>query len=431
MAPDPTLFVATNDLAGCARGRAVPGPGADSALRRGVGWVPANLALTSFGQIAPNPFGSTGDLRLMPDESTMVEIPASATYPGVRMVLADQARPDGSAWECCPRTFARDALADLRAATGFEVVASFEHEFILADLPATPPFSFDRYRSAEPFGSELVALLADAGLEPETWLPEYGANQFEITMRPTDALAAADRAVLLKMLVRDLARRHEHRVSFAPLLDPDGSGNGLHIHLSLRDARTGEPVLYDPAMPGQLATPGARFAAGILAHARALLGITAPSPVSYMRLTPHRWSTGGVFLAERNREALLRICPTSTIDGGDPASQFNLEFRPADATANPWLALGILIRAGLRGLEENYDAPTIWPEDVTEEDLAEVPALPSSLEEALGELESDPVVAGWLHPDLLRTYCSVKRAEIAGVAGLTPREQCVRIADVH
>ncbi|MBA0051117.1 glutamine synthetase [Streptomyces sp. AJS327] len=431
MSTDPALFVATNDLAGQTRGRAVPHAGADAALRRGVGWVPANLALTAFGQIAPNVFGSVGDLRLLPDAASALDLPASATHPGVRLVLADQVLPDGSPWHCCPRTFARTALADFRAATGYEIVASFEHEFTLDGPPDTAPFSFGRYRGAEPFGDELVALLTDAGLEPETWLPEYGADQFEITLRPVTALAAADRAVLLREVVRDLARRHQRRVSFAPLLDPDGSGNGVHVHLSLRDATTGDPVLYDPARPGRLSTPGARFAAGVLAHARALLGVTAPSPVSYLRLTPHRWSTGGVFLAERNREALLRICPTSTLGGGDPAEQFNLEFRPTDATANPWLTLGVLVRAGLRGITEEYAPPVVWPEDTAEEDLAGVPSLPSGLEEALQELEKDRVVADWFHPDLLDTHLAVKRAELAEVAELDPRERCARIADVH
>lgn len=163
-----------------------------------------------------------------------------------------------------------------------------------ADCRMSQPFSLQRFRQAEPFGSDLVRLLEQAGLQPENWLPEYGDGQFEITLRPGPAPAAADRAVLLKELVRDLARRRGLPVSFAPLLAPDGVGNGVHLHLSLRDAE-GRPVLFDPARPGRLSALGARFSAGILRHTPALTAWTAPSPVSFLRLTPHRWSAAWDF----------------------------------------------------------------------------------------------------------------------------------------
>jgi glutamine synthetase len=426
-----TVFVATNDLAGHTRGRAVPFSDHDGVLRTGTGWLPANLATTAFGSItSDNVFGPRGDLRLMPDASTGVDIPADGINPGLRIYLADQTNPDGSAWDCCPRTFLRSAISELREYTGLEVTAAVEHEFFLSDLPASPPFSLQRFREAEPFGSDLVTLLESAGLEPETWLPEFGKDQFEITVRPSSALVAADRAVLLKELVRDLARRRGLGASFTPILDPDGSGNGVHIHFSLQDA-AGNAVLFDPVRPGRLSLIGAKFSAGILRHARALTAWTAPSPVSFLRLTPNRWSAGGVFLAERNREALLRICPTSTVGGADPSHQFNLEFRAADATANPWLAMGVLIKAGLQGIKDDYEEPIVWPENVAEADLVDVLPLPASLEEALSGLEADGVVRSWFHPDLLATHLSVKRAELSHVAGLDVAEQVRRVASVY
>ncbi|MFH7333796.1 glutamine synthetase family protein [Streptomyces sp. KHY 26] len=425
------VFVATCDLAGQVRGRAVPSPDEPSALRTGTGWVPADLAITSFGPIAPdNVFGSVGDLRLIPDATTRVDIPADEGRPGLRLYLADQTTPDGEPWPCCPRTFLRDALRELRERTGLVVTASVEHEFTLEGLPSGPPFSLQRLRDAEPFGSDLVHLLDQAGLEPETWLPEFGDGQFEITLRPSDALVAADRAVLLRELVRDLARRRGLRATFAPMTDPEGAGNGVHIHLSLRDA-DGRPVLHDPGRPGALSECGARFAAGILRHAAALTAWTAPSPVSFLRLAPHRWSAGGVFLAERNREALLRICPTTRIAGADPATQFNLEYRAADATANPWLALGALVRAGLEGLTRDYGEPTVWPEDAEETDLSNVPALPGSLQEALAALEEDEVVRSWFDPRLPATQLSVKRHELALLEGLDDAARTRKVSDVY
>lgn len=432
-----TVFIATTDLAGLVRGRAVPGGEHDNVLRRGVGWVPADLALTCFGPIADNPFGSVGDLRLMPDTTTRIEIPEDSVRPKMHLYLADQTLPDGAPWECDPRTFARRAVDELRTTHGIEVISSFEHEFMIEGLAPSAPFSLERHRAAEPFGTDLVTVLDRVGLEPETWLPEYGDNQFEITLAPTPALVAADHAVQLKELARDLARRHGQRITFAPLVDPEGSGNGVHIHLSLRDASVGQPLLYDAAQPGRLSTVGRRFAAGILDHAAALTAFTAPSPISFLRLTPHRWSAGGIFLAERNREALLRICPTSTVGGGHPAQQLNLEFRAADATANPYLALGVLVRAGMEGLNrypadsDPTDLPVVWPETATQSDLLHVPSLPASLDEALSALDSDATVKEWFSPDLLATHLSVKRAEMAALSGLDPAEQCQRISRAY
>ncbi|WP_066950331.1 glutamine synthetase family protein [Microtetraspora fusca] len=422
-----TVFVATCDLAAQVRGRAVPPSREEAVLRSGTGWVPADLALTCFGPIADNVFGSTGDLRLLPDPATRLDVPASGGMPGTRIYLADQAQPDGTPWECCPRSFLAAALDDLRAELGLTAVVSFEHEFTLAGVPAAPPFSFERFRAAEPFGSELVALLDHAGFAPETWLPEYGDAQHEITLSPAEGMVAADRAVLLRELVRDLAKRHGLRACFAPILHPEGSGNGVHIHLSFLDA-DGNPALYDPSRPGRLSELGARFSAGILRHAAAVTAVTAASPVSFLRLTPHRWSAGGVFLAERNREALLRICPGT---GPDAGHQLNLEYRAADATANPWLALGTLLRAGLEGVRRGYPAPVVWPESVTEAELSAMPPLPQDQAEALDALESDQVVRDFFAPDLLSTYLSVKRAELRSLDGLDETARCERIADVY
>src|SRR5262249_30218092 len=144
--------------------------------------------------------------------------------------------------------------------------------------------------------------------------------------------------------------------------DPEWPGNGVHIHLSLLDV-DGRALLYDPQRPAQLSELGGRFAAGILRHARALTALTAPSPVSAARLVPHRLSVGGVCLAERNREALLRIPPVVTLGGVEPASQLRLEYRAADAAANPYLALGALVRAGLEGLRQELQPPPVLRDD--------------------------------------------------------------------
>jgi glutamine synthetase len=425
------------DLGAIVRGRSVFASQLGECGKTGVSWVPANHALTPLGPVAePNPFGSTGDLRLLPDLDTRVRIDAEGGATALELVLCDIVEIDGRPWECCPRRFLRDTLALLEAELGVYLVASFEHEFQLTlDSRPALPFSLEAQRRGEPFATDVMGALVEAGVAPERFFPEYAAHQFEIPVARADGLASADRSVVFREVVREIARRHGTRASFAPLLDVAEAGNGVHIHLNLLDA-AGRSMLYDGGRPASLSEFGERFAAGILKHARALSGLTAPSPVSAARLQPHRWSAGAVCLAERNREALLRIPPLLTLGDGEPASQLHLEYRGADATANPYLALGALVRAGLDGVRAELPAPPILDRDPAQLEGAEaerygVGALPASLEESLQALAEDEVARAWLGPLLYDAYMSVKRAELAATSELDFKEISRRYADIY
>jgi len=434
-------FIATCDLVALTRGRSIKARELEVRRRTGVGWVPADLALTTFGDIAdPNPFGSLGDIRLIPD-GTSAMLPAVGARPATELVLASIVEPDGTPWACDPRTALADAVRALDA-TGLHLQVAFEQEFLVLGpggrlgptpegTPVPPPFSLDAFRAAEPFGSALVTALALAGLEPENWLPEYGAGQFEITVAPTDPLTAADRAILVRAMVRDVASAHGLRASFVPLLRPDAVGNGVHVHLSLWDA-DGRPVTLDA--DGDLTTPAGRFAAGILAHAPALVGWSASSVISSIRLAPHRWSSAAAFLGRQNREAMLRICPVVTI-GSDGLAGANLEFRAADATANPWLVLAALIRAGLDGMTRELPAPAVLDMELDALDAAGrerfgVREIPRTQAAALAAVEDDEIARAWFAPDLVATHLGIRRTEATILAELVPEEQCRRYADV-
>ncbi len=430
------VTLACCDLGAIVRGRAVLASELEQHLRTGVGWVPANHALTPLGPLAgSDPFGSRGDLRLLPDPGTQTRVPADGGR-GLELLLCDIVETDGRPWECCPRSFLRETLREIEQELGVGVATSFEHEFqLLLDSPPALPFSLEAQRLAEPFASRVMGALIEAGLEPERFFPEYASHQFEIPVAPAPGMAGADRAVLLREVVREIARRDGMRASFVPLLDPAEAGNGVHIHLSLLD-RSGRSALYDPGRPGCLSELGGRFAAGILLHARALNALTAPSPVSAARLQPHHWSAGAACLAERNREALLRIPPLVSLAGADPASQLRLEYRGADASANPHLALGGILRAGLDGVRAGLDAPPILDRDPAELQGAEaerfgVGALPATLEEALEALEADTTVREWFSPLMYDAYVCVKRAELEATARLDVGEICRRYAAIY
>lgn len=398
------------DLTGIVRGRAVPRRDLDRRMEAGVGWVPANQSLTPLGTIADgDPHGSTGDLRLMPDPATAVRLESVAGDAPLTFYLCDIQELDGRPHPCCPRTLLAEAAERLRSEFGLAASIAFEHEFqVVSDAPPQPPFSLRAQREVAPFAELVVGALEQVGAEPETVLPEYGAHQFEVTCRPSAPVTAADRAVVVREVIREVGRATARPVTFTPLSQPEAVGNGVHVHLSLRpwdaDVGGGEPEQLSPA-------EGA-FAAGVLRHARALCALTAPSAVSYTRLRPHRWSAGIVGLGWRNREALLRVCGPA----GKPA---HLEYRAADAAACPHLALAGLLQAGLAGLREDLATPAL----VREEPAPATAALPRDLPEALDALEADEVLRSCLPPLLLETYVGAKRAEAAALNALAVDER--------
>jgi glutamine synthetase len=425
------------DLGAIVRGRSLFASALEGGDEVSVGWVPANHALTPLGPVAePNPFGSTGDLRLLADRATRVRVEETPGGGPLELVMCDIVETDGRPWQCCPRYFLLEALEDLERELDGRLLASFEHEFqLVREGPSALPFSLEAQRRGEPFATRVMVALSEAGVEPERIFAEYAPHQFEIPVAATDGMAAVDRAVVFREVVREMARREGIRASFAPLPAPAQAGNGVHIHMSVMDAE-GRSLLYDATGPGYLSEIGGSFAAGILRHAGALSALCAPSPVSGARLRPHRWSAGAVCLAEGNREALLRIPPLVEVVDVSPARQLRLEYRGADACANPYLALGALVRAGLAGVRTGLPTPEILDRDPAELDRAAaerfgVGALPVTLPEAMGALAQDTVARGWLGPLLYDAYASVKRAEIEGADGVELGELCARYAAIY
>jgi glutamine synthetase len=257
---------------------------------------------------------------------------------------------------------------------------------------------------------------------PDTFLAEYGPRQFEVTVMPQPALIAADHAVITREMARAAAHRLGHRVIFSPKPDPELVGNGVHIHMSLVDA-AGRPAMHAPDQPMELSKPAQHFLAGILAHMPAMCAVTAPSPVSYLRLVPNAWAPTVIDLVKQDRGASLRICPVfAAATPAEVARQFHVEFRPTDAAASPYLALGAVIFAGADGIRRGLPLPV---------SSGAPAALPHSLPEALDRLAASETVAGWFGPTHFDAYLRFKRVEAEKMAGLSPAELCTRYAEVY
>lgn len=435
---EPLVTFLTTDYAGISRGRSIAASAYAPGAGKSLGWVPANMSLTPFDLIAdPNPWGSSGDLRLLPDDTARFTLAIDGSATPLDVVMSDIVELDGTPWVCCPRSFLKRALSDLEQETGLRLLVSFEHEFQLIDpgWPSAPAFSLQAQRRADPFGPSLMGALRDAGIEPEVFIPEYGKDQFEITLAPTGGIKAADRAVLLREVVREICRNRGWHCSFAPKTAVDGVGNGVHIHFSFQTA-SGEPATYDATRPGGVSDVAGSFVAGILRHLPAITAMTASSPISYLRLQPHHWSSSYTWFGDRDREASLRICPVSRIGKSDPAKAFNIEYRPADATACPHLALAVMVRAGLEGIGRKLPAPPLFsgdPAELPEEKRRSLglKRLPQSLSEALEELLVDETVRSWFAPVAIETFVGMKRMEMKLAGDVLDDALCRRYAEIY
>jgi glutamine synthetase len=430
VAGDELILLAWNDLVAVTRGRGVPAHQYQERRKTGINWAMAGHALTPFEDIADNPWGSMDEVHMTPDDSTHIRVEVGAGMPAFNIALCDGITTEGGTWDSCTRGFLRSAVDDLRQRHGLELMASPELEFQLvgARLPEATPFSLEAFRLMPDLGQRMVEALRQAGCEPETFEPEYGVGQYEFSCAPAFGIAAADRIVLAKEVVREVARRAGLRASFTAKPYFTRPGNGAHIHMSLwtRDRR---PATHDPRRPGGLTLKAARFAAGIVRHMPALCAFAAPSVASYYRLGPHHWSAGYACMGVTNREAALRVCLPSKGTAASMQRRFNLEYRPADGASNPYLTLGVLIRAGLAGLDEKLALPALVQEDP--HDMGEarrrelgIVTLPATLGAALDALARDATVTGWFAPNLLNTYVAVKRKEISLCEALAPDEIC-------
>jgi glutamine synthetase len=424
------VLLGWSDYVGLTRCRGVPVSTLEHRMDDGLGWAVAGQALTPFADIAPNPWGPMTEVRQVPVRETRTRIDLWEGVPAFHLYLCDSKNPDGSHWDCSTRGFMLAALEDFRRETGLEFTAAFEHEFTLQGdgLLQAPPFSLETIRNAAPLAGEVSAALRQAHVEPETVEPEYGYLQYEVTTAPGVGPMAGDRAIITREVIREVARRRGLRATFSPMPVFGGVGNGAHVHFSFLDAQ-GRNGAYDPNGIGGASVVAQRFIAGVLRHTRALTALVSPSPVSYHRLGPHHWSCGYASFGIQNREAAIRICPSPSRDAEKQARGFNMEFRPPDGTASPYMVVGALVRAGLEGIRDALPLPEALdrdPADLTDAERATlgIVPLPASLDEALMALDGDERARSWLPPVMYESYVAVKRAEISLLEGLDPAEAC-------
>jgi glutamine synthetase len=369
---------------------------------------------TSTDDSLPNSrFGPVGEILAMPDIDTFTPIPYAENSAAVICDFLDLETHKPSL--LCPRSILKSTLANEKT---YEVVAAFENEFyfVLKDeegniVTAEDSLCFDTsgMNAMNPVVLDIIRALKEQKISVEKHYPEYGPGQHEIVMKYSEGLRAADNQILFKETVKAVARNHGLYASFMPKPFQDKSGSGSHIHISLWE--NGKNVFYDESAESGYSEIAKFFMGGILKHIDALLAFTSPIVTSYKRLLPHNWASAFAAYGCANKEAALRI-----IKGlwGKEDKGLNIEFKPADGSANPYLALNALLVAGFDGIKNSIDPGEELkrdPSELSEAELAErgIRALPSSLGEVIQALENDELFAKSLDPVFLSEYIRLKK----------------------
>ncbi|MFG3009153.1 glutamine synthetase family protein [Streptomyces cinerochromogenes] len=423
------IVLAYVDTAGVGRVKTIPTARLEAAVSWGVGMSPVfDTFLADDSIVRTDVLGSPdGDLRLYPDLDRLVVL---AGQPGWAWAPVDRITQEGARHPGCARTFLRRIVTGAAERHGLAFRAAIEIEWAvgLGSAPAGefvpavsgPAYGAVRQVELSDYSADLLAACAAQGVEVDQLHPEYAPGQFEISVGAQDPVAAADRSVLVRQTIRAVAQRHGLRVSFAPAVSAEGVGNGGHLHLSCW--RDGVNLHAGGERRYGMTAEAESFAAGVLAHLPALTAVTAPSPASHLRLKPSQWA--GVFTAwgRETREAALRLI---TGTAGRHDQDANMEVKPVDLAANPYLALGCVIAAGLDGIT----AARTLPDEITgdparygpdEAAARGVRRLPRSLSEAVEEFRADQVLREALGPVLADAVTAVRLGEAAAVDGLGP-----------
>jgi glutamine synthetase len=256
--------------------------------------------------------------------------------------------------------------------------------------------------------AEMVMVMQACGIEIEAQHHEVAtAGQAEIDMRFSPLVQMADKLMLFKYIIRNVAKRNNKTVTFMPKPIFGDNGSGMHCHQSLW--KDGKPLFAGDGYGG-LSQMALHYIGGILKHARSLAAIVAPTTNSYKRLVPGFEAPVNLAYSSRNRSAAIRI-PTYS---SSPKAK-RIEVRFPDPSCNGYLAFAAMMLAGLDGVQNKIDPGASLDKDIyglSPEELAEVPALPGSLEEALLELENDHdylLKGDVFTQDLIDTWISYKR----------------------
>jgi len=358
------------------------------------------------------------DMYLYPDLSTWVVFPWTAEKGKVARLICDIYNPDGTPFLGDPRNNLRRVLKEMEdlGFTNFNLGPEPEFFLFKLDEKGEPTLElndqggyFDLAPTdlGENCRRDIVLELEEMGFEIEASHHEVAPGQHEIDFKYADALTACDQIQTFKLVVKTIARKHGLHATFMPKPLFGVNGSGMHCNLSL--FTNGKNAFYDPTGDLELSDTARQFIAGVLKHAPSFTAVTNPTINSYKRLVPGYEAPCYVAWSARNRSPLIRI----------PASRglsTRIEVRSVDPSANPYLAMAVLLKAGLDGVKNKLTPPAAIDRNIyvmTKEERVEagIIDLPGTLAHAIENLKADEVIVDGLGEHIFEHFLEAKEIE--------------------
>ncbi|MDJ0318149.1 MULTISPECIES: glutamine synthetase family protein [Arthrobacter] len=363
------------------------------------------------------------DMLAQPDPSTFQILPwrGNGHTEQTSRMFCDILTPDGEPSAADPRNVLKRTL-EKAADMGFTCYTHPEIEFYLLKsdkpgpdgipIPVDHAGYFDHVPGgvAQDFRRTAVTMLEDVGISVEFSHHEGGPGQNEIDLRYADALATADNIMTFRTVIREVAIKQGTYATFMPKPFSDHPGSGMHTHFSLFEGDTN--AFHEPGAEYQMSKTARQFMAGVLKHAPEFTAVTNQFVNSYKRLWGGGEAPSYVSWGHNNRSALVRV-PLYKPGKGQAS---RLEYRGIDSAANPYLAFSVLLGAGLKGIEEDYELPPAAVEDISALTSGERRALghdplPSSLHDAVRQMEESELLPEILGEQVFENFLRNKRAE--------------------
>jgi glutamine synthetase len=400
------------DILGTVKNVSIPASQAEKAFEEGIYFDGSSI--DGFVRIQES------DMRLEPDPETFAVLPWRKTdeSAAARLICDVMDTSSGEPFSGDPRGVLKRAI-ERAEDLGYDINAAPEPEFFLfeedEDGRATTKtndaggyFDLAPKDLASDVRRDIIYGLESMGFDIEASHHEVAEGQHEINFTYDDALSTADNVATFRSVVRAIAAEHDLHATFMPKPIARINGSGMHTHISLFEG--GENAFHDEDDEFNLSETAKQFVAGVLEHAPAITAVANPTVNSYKRLVPGYEAPVYVAWSDRNRSALIRK-PAARV----PAAS-RIELRSPDPSCNPYLALAVMIHAGLDGIERGLECPAPVRENIYEFDEAKrkehgIETLPTNLGEAVDALESDEVVAAALGEHVYEKFIEAKRAE--------------------
>lgn len=372
------------------------------------------------------------DMLAQPDPSTFQILPWRGEINPTARMFCDIMTPDGQPAAADPRNVLRRALAKA-SELGFSFYIHPEIEFYLlksseigpeGPIPVDKAGYFDNVPggTANDFRRRAVSMLEQLGISVEFSHHEGGPGQNEIDLRYADALTMADNIMTFRTVIKEVAIEQGVYATFMPKPFTEHPGSGMHTHMSLFEGDTN--AFYDASGQYHLSKVGRQFIAGLLRHAPEITAVTNQYVNSYKRLWGGGEAPSFVCWGHNNRSALIRV-PLYKPDKGGSS---RIEYRAIDSAANPYLAYALLLNAGLKGIEHEYELPpetedNVWDLTDSERRAMGIQPLPQSLDHAIRKLEESELAAETLGEQVFSYVLANKQAEWSAYrAQVTPFE---------